>query len=94
MKYKPDDVKTIGQRKYTGYQLRPPWKTADWYPAAGSYYATNVYGMDIIPTTADGSGYGFTGGSSTKVTQVKVSKTSKGSNLSPYITCYMWKRTA
>lgn len=59
----------------------------------GSYYATNVYGTDVIPTSADGSGYGFSG-SSIKATQVRVSRTSKVSNLSPYITCYMWKRTA
>lgn len=69
-----------------------------------SYYASNLYGSDVAQTSGQG-GWAFSPLTSAMSSPVRLNRTSAsspGTNSQlgnrdikqPYITCYMWKRTA
>lgn len=69
------------------------------------YYATNKYGDNVVGTAGGSQGFNFKAASSNPASPVRLSYTSAespGTNSQlgtrdikqPYITCYMWKRTA
>lgn len=69
------------------------------------YYATNKYGDNVVETAGRLQGFSFKVGTSNPTSPVRLSYTSAespGTNSQlgtrdikqPYITCYMWKRTA
>lgn len=64
-----------------------------------AYYTMNKFGSTTYPTNTNGEGYAFHAKESAKVSVVRVNYTSEAldnntTNMQPYITCYMWKRTA